>query len=517
MTSQPVGGFMTELHGTTADHSLEGGPGDDRLYGGGGDDRLSGKAGNDTLYGGAGNDRIHGNADHDKAFGGTGTDFMTGGRGSDRIFGEAGDDRIDGNEGNDYLWGGTGNDRINAGLGADHVGGDSGNDLIYAGAGNDWAEGGDGADVIFGNSGDDRLDGQRGNDVIHGGAGDDHLLAGRGSDIVYGGRGDDILETSAESKYTPSDTFYGGDGNDTFIDAVHYDSGTSYLSWAAAIVSFNDGGNVGVSVDFAAGTATRSGEVDILLNIGAVEGSYYDDVVICTDVNVQTPDGPVTLGYRISGLDGDDTIIGAGGGDLIFGGDGDDYLDSRRDSLFANDDGYGGNGNDILLNFGVADGGAGDDVVTVRLHDLFGTAYGGDGNDTLTGLGSSNLFGGNGDDVLSAQGQHSFELYGGSGIDRFEIAPRGPYSESTMVEIGDFDQFAGEMVDVSAIDADPATPGDQAFVWKADEALTGPGQLGYQLADNGVLISATVDGSDTPSLQILVLGLTTFSEEWIEL
>jgi Ca2+-binding RTX toxin-like protein len=118
----------------------------------------------------------------------------------------------------------------------------------------------------------------------------------------------------------------------------------------------------------------------------------------------------------LRGGNGNDRIYGQGGADTLIGGNGNDLLDS--DTLGALDtigdrlDGRAGN--DTLL------GEAGDD-----------TLDGGTGNDTLTGAGGNDtLIGGSGSDVLS--GTNSF-LDGAGEIDVFNP---GDYGASDRIILG---------------------------------------------------------------------------------
>ncbi|MHC8302408.1 retention module-containing protein [Pseudomonas sp. ZS1P83] len=94
--------------------------------------------------------------------------------------------------------------------------------------------------------------------------------------------------------------------------------------------------------------------------------------------------------FDVSGAhDGDDTLLGGAGNDIIFGQGGDDKL-------------YGGSGNDILL------GGTGNDLLNGDAGNDF--LIGGTGTDTLDGgAGNDTLLGGTGND----------SLIGGSGADTF--------------------------------------------------------------------------------------------------
>lgn len=78
------------------------------------DDLLVGTSGNDVLSGGDGNDSL---------IGGEGADRLDGGRDNDKLFGGSGDDYLNGGDGNDLLDGGTGSDTylLTSGVGDDVV------------------------------------------------------------------------------------------------------------------------------------------------------------------------------------------------------------------------------------------------------------------------------------------------------------------------------------------------------------------------------------------------------------
>jgi Ca2+-binding RTX toxin-like protein len=182
----------------------------------------------------------------------------------------------------------------------------------------------------------------------------------------------------------------------------------------------------------------------------------------------------------LSGEGGDDSIGGGEGRDDISGGTGDDYLwgDMGNDSLLGglgsdtitggdgNDKGFGGAGNDTLS------GGDGSD----KLHGGNGKDYvaGNGGNDILTGgADSDRLLGGRGDDSLHG-GTGRDKLTGGTGADHFQFkstADSGVLA-GTHDEILDFKQSEGDLLDLSAIDADTTLAGDQAFVLEKSEGTS---------------------------------------------
>ncbi|HYE42315.1 MAG TPA: calcium-binding protein, partial [Caulobacteraceae bacterium] len=118
---------------------------------------------------------------------------------------------------------------------------------------------------------------------------------------------------------------------------------------------------------------------------------------------------------NIAGAGGSDQLIGAGGADLLDGGDGDDILDGG----LGYDGVEGGAGNDRIYGVGLLNGGADNDVITVRsTAQVYANAHGNDGDDRIYGgTGTDYLFGDAGNDALYA-GNLNNGLYGGDGNDR---------------------------------------------------------------------------------------------------
>lgn len=179
------------------------------------------------------------------------------------------------------------------------------------------------------------------------------------------------------------------------------------------------------------------------------------------------------------GFDGDDQITGTLGADQIAGDDGNDQLIGRG----GPDRIWGGTGNDVLGGADGADwleGGAGNDTI-----------YGGNGADRLVGgPGADWLYGAAGGDVLQ----------GGAGPDRYvfrSTSELGP--GETILGVERFDRIV-----LFAIDADPGTPGDQAFryVWRG--AFTGrSGEV--RLADQALQFD--FDGNRLADASIALPGI----------
>ncbi|WP_439577096.1 M10 family metallopeptidase C-terminal domain-containing protein [Elioraea sp.] len=170
-----------------------------------------------------------------------------------------------------------------------------------------------------------------------------------------------------------------------------------------------------------------------------------------------------------------ENLIGSAFDDVLIGNDGPNTL-------------WGGAGNDLL------DGGAGRDVL-----------YGGDGNDTLLGgAGNDVLVGGTGVDVLT----------GGAGKDVFlyETLFDSGVGAGNRDRILDF-QRPLDVIDLSAIDADPSRAGDQDFVFIGTGAFNGTaGQLRYGHVGNSTIVAADVSGDGLADFEIELVGRIALTE-----
>ncbi|MEE4450764.1 family 16 glycosylhydrolase [Novosphingobium resinovorum] len=387
-----------------------------------GDDVLAGTKGNDTLDGMAGADRMSGGAGNDSYFvdnvgdvvietsnnGGkdiiySAVDYVisafvenmqllgtanlkgTGNALANIITGNAGDNVLLGLGGNDELIGGAGNDVLDGGTGADKMVGGLGDDVYYvdnvkdvvvelASEGRDTVRStvnfslvGKSIETLIlegtanltatGNEQANTLVGNAGNNVLDGGAGVDIMSGGQGDDVYYVDRADDrVIENP-------------GEGNDTVYSAV----------------SFSLAGS-NVENLYLTGTANTN-----------ATGSAGDD--------------------KLYGNDGNNSINGAAGADLVAGGKGDDtyYVDDAGDRVIEK----AGQGNDTVYAT-VSFSAAGQSIETIKLkgadaigatgsadnnflygNDAANVLNGGDGDDTLYGkLGADTLIGGRGKDVF---------------------------------------------------------------------------------------------------------------------
>ncbi len=239
-----------------------------------------------------------------------------------------------------------------------------------------------------------------------------------------------------------------------------------------------------------------------------------------------------------TGTSGDDHLIGNSGSNTLTGGAGNDYLDggSGADSL------VGGKGDDVYVldnqkDAVVENAGEGTDAIVVgfsyTLPANFETlvlrytgASNGVGNaldnhlfgnlaaNTLEGLAGDDVIdGGAGADVLIG-GAGADILTGGDGADSFVFKA---LSDSTVARpdvIKDLQSV--DKIDLSAIDADTAIAGNQAFHLvgafdgKGAEAL-----LQYDAAHAMTVLSLDVNGDRTADMVVDILGSHLDHNNWV--
>jgi|GEM_PF-6632507 len=390
------------------------------------------------LFGG--NDTFAGTATADYVTGFGGADSLVGGAGDDVLSGDAGNDYLRGDAGADTLRGGTGNDTVSGGDGADQLYGDAGDDRLYGGAD---------SDVLAGGSGNDRLVGDLGNDTLYGSAGNDSLTAGDGNDVLYGA-------SDPLGNETGGNMLDGGLGNDTI-----------YIGGARDTVY----GGVGD------------------------DRVFSDELFTDAKVTVYGGDGndSIHVGGIAYGEGGSDTLLGWRGHDLLDGGAGNDWLSGIDYSNMAagttvEDTLSGGIGDDTLIGYNndLLYGGAGADKLTGSAF-----AYGEDGNDTIIASVDENfsipaggiLAGGAGDDVISGA------------LDGFTVDV-GTGKDTVIAGVASFDILnfgAGDLLDLSAIDADPNVAGNQAFTWIGGQTFSQKaGELRFDTASHA--LSGDLDG-----------------------
>uniref|UniRef100_A0A8J7DJC4 Esterase-like activity of phytase family protein n=1 Tax=Desmonostoc muscorum LEGE 12446 TaxID=1828758 RepID=A0A8J7DJC4_DESMC len=172
-----------------------------------------------------------------------------------------------------------------------------------------------------------------------------------------------------------------------------------------------------------------------------------DDIITEPNQTLFTGDGADFVegaeGNTIEAGKGDDTVL-VGSDSSVSGGEGDDEIFIGQNGAAENTNADGGNGDDVItvVEAGGSNnlfGAAGADTLTV-IEGSRQLSFGGSGNDSVRSEGSNNrlyggsgddilfsnlndsLFGGDGDDVLFAGEKGGNRLSGGTGIDQFWIA-----------------------------------------------------------------------------------------------
>jgi len=147
---------------------------------------------------------------------------------------------------------------------------------------------------------------------------------------------------------------------------------------------------------------------------------------------------------------------------------------------------------------------------TKGVDDLKGTSDGDDirglaGNDRLLGMGGDDaLDGGNGKDHLDG-GAGADALTGGLGADVFWYRKVADSTLVSMDVITDFAPSEGDRIDLSAIDANAARQGNQAFIFIGKADFSGKaGELRYERSGAETHVYGDTDGDGVADLAILL-------------
>lgn len=524
--------------GNSLANTISGGNWNDSLYGGGGNDTLYGLDGNDLLDGGAGNDAMIGGAGDDlyyvdsigdtvteSAGGGTdsvrttlgaytlgtyvenltytGTVAFTGtGTGADNVLkGGTGNDTLYGGSGNDTLYGLSGNDTLDGGAGNDAMIGGSGDDLYfvdslgdttveYAGGGTDsvrtsltaFTLAAEVENLTYTGTGSFTGTGNALDNMLKGGAANDVLSSGAGDDTIYGLAGDDIIDSGSGN-----DVRIGGSGNDTYI--IDYVGGS--------IVEYAGGGTDTVKTSLS--TYSLAAELENLTYTGSGDFTGNGNGLVNT-LKGGTRNDILRGGAgndTLYGLAGNDTLDGGAGDDTMIGGSGDDaYVVNAAGDVVTE---YFGGGTDTVTSY-LSSYTLGSDVENLTLvgaglsgtgNGLANVIRGGTGNDTITGLGGADT------------------LFGDAGADTFVYKATSDSGASSFDTIGDFSAAAGDVIDLTAIDANSVGgSANDAFVYVGAAEFSGTaGEL--RLA-NGQLQGDT-NGDRIADLSIALTGVTSLS------
>jgi Ca2+-binding RTX toxin-like protein len=285
-----------------------------------------------------------------------------------------------------------------------------------------------------------------GAEVLSGTPADDVLVGGAGDDVVSGAGGDDVMLGN-----DGADTLKGGDGDDLIKGGFGDD------------VAFGNAGN-----DDVFGGAGR----DMLF------GDQGND--------------------RLFGDDGNDVIEGSTGNDTVYAGSGDDRVLATvgdGDDVYWGDDGrdtvdYSAYTADVKVDLGNG----------LLQHGSVASAQG--GNDAIFGF--ENFIGGSGNDTIVASAAVNV-MDGGPGNDTFVFRSAADANGDIIRGLQ-----PGDKIDLSGIDANTGSSGNQSFVLFAGTGFTAAGQLmvTHEIQDgvDHTIIAGNTNNDTVADFKIDVVG-----------
>ncbi|WP_439596284.1 right-handed parallel beta-helix repeat-containing protein [Falsiroseomonas sp.] len=465
-------GADTLTGGTLAD-TLEGGVGADMLIGGDGNDWVSYAGGLEAIsvnlkdqaqaLGDAQGDTLQ---SIENVIGTDGDDFIRGNTSTNQLVGGLGDDSLQGFEGNDTLEGGLGADELIGGTGNDFASYRSssiGVTVDLSGVRENTGEAlGDtflSIENLEGSAYDDILVGNGGANLLRSRVGDDWMSGGAGNDTLQGAAGEDTLIGGAGK-----DQLTGGEGADTFV--------FTSASESAATAAGRD-----VITDWSEGDVIDLSGFDANTTVSGTQSFVFRGV---TTSNTAANAGELWV-FQFGG---DTFLIGGVDGDGVR-----DFMVEITGSQVLSGASFAGVRANLV-------GGAGADVLT-----------GGSMNDTLSGAG--------GDDVLTG-GAGKDMLTGGAGNDRFVWSCEADCGAVTSSRDVVTDFGAGDLIDLSGLDANLDLEGLQDFVFlgqvsSSAGAAMGAGQVSYHQYNGNTFINIGLDGDNVRDMTIELTGLKTLS------
>jgi Ca2+-binding RTX toxin-like protein len=299
----------------------------------------------------------------------------------------------------------------------------------------------------------DLASGLGGNDTIETGANADILEGNSGNDVLAGGSGNDEIHGGADNDQladgSGDDRVYGGAGDDT----VTVNNGDDVYSGGSGIDT----------LDFYYFEFNGAFSFD-----QADQGARFD--LAKTGVqNLGQWGFDRFAGFEnILGSDADDRLLGSAGANSIAGRAGNDTIDGRA----GNDTIAGSEGADVLF------GGAGlDHIYTVRSE--------------------FNLDDDARDIVKFRKIAESGASVAGADVIEYFVSKAGA---------------GGDRIDLSAIDADPASAGNQAFAFRGTGAFTAAaGEVRYTVSGGDCIVRVDTDADSAAEMVIVVRGLGALS------
>jgi len=204
---------------------------------------------------------------------------------------------------------------------------------------------------------------------------------------------------------------------------------------------------------------------------GGIINNHKGAVIFSVARAIQIDDSGEDGAYASVTISNKGTIQGLGGDAIVIVGEHDDTL---TNSGFISGD--------------IAMGGGNDTVTFSKGSVVDGTVYLGLGDDTFSGSAA--------DEIVSG-GAGKDELAGGKGADVFLFALGDSGSTKKAADvITDFNGKSGDVIDLSAIDADTVAAGDQAFTFIGSKAFgDNAGELRFETDKKGTWIEGDIDGN----------------------
>jgi Ca2+-binding RTX toxin-like protein len=259
-------------------------------------------------------------------------------------------------------------------------------------------------------------------------------------------------------------------------------------SEAGATVTLSEGGTV-------LGTVNSGGLWQI---VSALAPGQHMLSAVAVDPAGNTSGPSVTRTVEI-GTAGNDTILGTAGADFLNGWKGDDtYMVNHAGDVVTE---HEFDGTDtVLASVGY--------TLDLDSQIEFLAAAPGAGGLALTGNNFFNtITGGAGDDVITGRGAAD-DLAGGLGADIFALLA---LSDSTVATSGrdtirDFSVLEGDLIGLSALDANTALAGDQAFTFIGAAAFSAAGQVRAEVIGGDTIVSGNVNANLNADFAIRLTG-----------
>lgn len=276
----------------------------------------------------------------------------------------------------------------------------------------------------------------------------------------------------------------------------------------AAVNALRDGETL--SDSFTVQTADGTTQVVNITILGSSDGVILPAVYHGLDPN----DGDTLIGDPANRVGTDDAnlIRGTSGADVINGYGGDDAIDANHGADLV----FGGSGDDVIIgNVGLDTlyGQAGDDQVSGD--ENIDQIFGGSGDDIIDGgFGGDILYGGSGDDIITGAGAEDV-LIGGYGQDTLTGGNLNDiFRYLDMKDTGDTitDFTRGkDLIEFSAIDANSADGGDQAFIFGGTTATAHGLWYATDGGGNASLYLDTDGDTGTAELAITLNGVANLA------